>query len=107
MTSVIRIEYDVDKREERHLALNKKARDIHSIAQNINEKIYDQDQGLDRLIKKNKDTSAYVVKAQDELTAYRVALDDKTRILSKRKRVYCLICIAVSCLMIMTYMIAM
>lgn len=72
MTSVIRIEHDTGQREERHKALNKRAREIHSIAQSINEKIYDQDVGLDSLIKQNKQTVGNVNKAHDELWTARV-----------------------------------
>lgn len=99
------MELDIEKRGERHKALNQKARDIHSIAKNINEKIYEQDIGLDSLVKKNVEARDNTLKAQGELWIAKVDRTDQNRILGKKRKMYCLICIAVTSLCLMSYML--
>jgi hypothetical protein len=65
--TVIRMEHDVNERDEKFKVLNRVAREIHDIAQAIGEKIYDQDNSLDFIVKKNSESANRVHGGQEEL----------------------------------------
>lgn len=72
MGSVIRMEHDINEREEKHRVLNRVAREIHEIAQAIGGKIYEQDNTLDLMVKKNSESAKNVHDGQEELGIARV-----------------------------------